>query len=166
MGSAVTVSGTVGAAMEGASFGIPSLAVSLETEARHHYSHSEEVDFSTAAYYTEYFGRMLLEKKMPPDVQLLKVEVPSDVPPTTPWKITRLSRLRYFEPEAKPRASWSTPTWIGYHVTSNLEQDDPDSDIYICRVKRQVAVTPLSLDMTSRVDLAELESYLLNQKKG
>ena len=47
----VTVSGTVGAAMEGASFGIPALAISLETDKEHHLSYSNDVDFSNAAYF-------------------------------------------------------------------------------------------------------------------
>ncbi len=160
LGNSVTVSGTVGAALEGASFGIPALAVSLETEPRHHYSHSDEVDFSTAAHFSEYFGRMLLEKKMPPDVQVLKVEVPCDVPLETPWAVTRLSHLRYFEPEATPRPSWDTPVRVGYHISSDLELDDPMSDVYMVRVKRWVSVTPLSLDMTARVSLKELEKSL------
>ena len=45
VGSGITVSGTVGAAMEGASQGVPSLAVSLETDAEHHLTYSTEVRF-------------------------------------------------------------------------------------------------------------------------
>ena len=45
----MTISGTVGAALEGASLGIPSLALSLQTPTDLHLSHSNEVDFSIAA---------------------------------------------------------------------------------------------------------------------
>jgi 5'-nucleotidase len=71
VGSGITISGTVGAAMEGASLGVPSLAVSLETSEEHHLSYSAEVDFSAAAYFTAYFARLLLERNMPADVHLL-----------------------------------------------------------------------------------------------
>ncbi len=54
-GSGVTISGTIGAAMEGASFGIPALAISLETEQKHHYSHSKEVDFSVGGLLHQIF---------------------------------------------------------------------------------------------------------------
>src|SRR5512138_3598745 len=54
VGSGVTISGTVGAALEAASFGIPALAVSLEVERQHHWSLSKEVNFLTAAYFTAY----------------------------------------------------------------------------------------------------------------
>jgi 5'-nucleotidase len=40
---------------------------------------------------------------------------------------------------------------------------EPDSDVYVLRVERQVSVTPLSLDLTSRVDLAELEKHMRSE---
>ncbi len=125
LGEGVTVSGTVGAALEAASFGVPGIAVSLETEQRHHFTHSEEVDFSVAAYFTALLGKMLLEKKLPPDVNVLKLEIPCDATPDTPWTVARLSRLRYFRPVAPVRESWDVPVKVGYGVATNLEQDDP-----------------------------------------
>ena len=163
IGTGVTVSGTVGAAMEAASLGIPALAVSLETEQQHHYSHSDAVDFSTAAYFTALFGRMLIEKNLPEDIDLLKVEIPSQATLETPWMITRLSRQRYFEPTTPQRASWNEPGQVGYRLRSDHSQDQPDSDAYALSVLRCVSVTPLSLDMTSRVDLVELEQKLRGQ---
>ncbi|MBO9362760.1 MAG: 5'/3'-nucleotidase SurE, partial [Thermoflexus sp.] len=50
VGSGVTISGTVGAALEAASFGIPALAVSLQTPVEHHLGYSEEIDFRAAAH--------------------------------------------------------------------------------------------------------------------
>src|SRR5512147_295658 len=46
LGEGVTVSGTVGATLESASFKIPSIAISLETEPEHYLSLSDEIDFS------------------------------------------------------------------------------------------------------------------------
>ena len=40
---------------------------------------------------------------------------------------------------------------------------EPDSDVYALRVERQVSVTPLSLDLTSRVDFAELERHIRSE---
>jgi len=164
LGEGVTISGTVGAALEAASFGIPAVAVSLETEPRHHYSLSNEVDFSTAAFFTALFGGILLEKKLPPDVKVLKLDIPSDATPETPWSVTRLSHLRYFQPIPPDRASWDTPAWVGYNRAVHLEKDDPASDVYAVRVLRRVSVTPLSLDMTSRIDLAAFEALLQDSR--
>ncbi len=46
------------------------LAVSLETDAADHLSYSTAVDFSSAAYFTTLFGRMILERQLPEDVDL------------------------------------------------------------------------------------------------
>jgi len=160
VGSGVTISGTVGAAMEAASQGIPALAVSLETELAHHMSYSTEVDFSAAAHFTALFARLLLEQKMPPDVHLLKVDVPSSATRQTPWQVTRLSMRRYFEAVPIPRRSWDEPGPVGYRLGEDWRTDDPVTDVYALRIGRSVSVTPLSLDLTSRVDLQELEGQL------
>lgn len=155
----ITISGTVGAAMEAAAMGFRALAMSLETGVQHHHSHSREIDFSTAAYFTTFFARILLEKALPSDVDLLKVDVPADATPQTPWQVTRVSRQHYFMPVAPRRSSWEEPKRVGYRMGADLACE-PDSDVYTLRVKRQVAVTPLSLDMTSRVSLSELSTFL------
>lgn len=160
VGTGVTISGTVGAALEGSALGIPSLAISLETEAQHHFSHSTEVDFSTAAHFTAYFGQLLLSKRFPPDVDVLKVDLPCDATPDTPWVVTRLSRKRYFEPLAPQRTSWDQPARVGYYRNDKDFADEPDTDVYALQVLRVVSVTPLSLDLTSRVNLGELEQLL------
>ena len=160
LGTGVTVSGTVGAALEAASLGIPALAISLETEREFHLSYSPEVDFSTASYFACYFGELLIEHRLPADVAVLKVDVPSDATPQTPWEITRLSHIRYYIPTPPEREKWDQPGIVGYRVTGDPEQDIRDSDVYAVRVKRVVSVTPLSLDLTARVDFKELENLL------
>lgn len=160
VGNGITISGTVGAAMEAASHGFRALAVSLETEPHHHLSYSEEVDFSAAGYFTALFARLLLERRLPDDVDLLKVDVPCDATPDTPWEITRQSRQRYFEPVRPQRPSWDVPAQVGYRLGNKHCEDQPGTDVHTLRVKCAVAVTPLSLDLTSRVELKDLEALL------
>ena len=160
VGSGITISGTVGAALEAASHGIPSLAVSLETEPQYHLSYSDEVDFSAAAHFTAHFARLLLERRLPADVDVLKVDVPCDATPQTAWEISRLSRQRYFEPVRPKRASWDVPAQVGYRIGDKHCEDQPGTDVHTLRVKRIVSVTPLSLDLTSRVVLGDLDSLL------
>ena len=160
LGTGITASGTVGAALEAASMGLPALAISLQTDIGEHLHYSEKVDFSAAAYFSAYFGRLLMEHSLPVDVHVLKVDVPSDATPDTPWEVTRLSHLRYFEPVAPSRKSWDVPGRVGYRLTSDPREAEPGTDVHTVLVKRLVSVTPLSLDMTSRVDLDELELIL------
>ena len=65
VGSGTTVSGTVGAALEAAAFGIPGLALSLQTPESYNLTYSRDIDFSGAKYFTTIFAKVLLEKKMP-----------------------------------------------------------------------------------------------------
>jgi 5'-nucleotidase len=160
VGVGITVSGTIGAALEAAESGIPALAISLETSQEHHRSYSTEIDFSTAAYFAKLFGRLSLECRLPPDVDILKVDVPCNATPQTPWVMTHLSRQRYYEPVAPDRQSWDQPKTMGYRRGADVHLAKPGTDVHALIVQRRVAVTPLSLDITSRVDLGELERLL------
>jgi 5'-nucleotidase len=156
----VTISGTVGAAMEAASHGFPALAASLETDRDQHFSYSTEVDFSAAAYFTAFFARKLLEKQFPTDVDLFKIDVPCDATRETGWQVTRLARQRYYIPVAPKRSSWEERGPVDYEEAAVLDNEHEDSDVYVLRVKRQVSLTPLSLDMTARVDFGLMDRML------
>jgi 5'-nucleotidase len=156
----ITASGTIGAALEAANMGIPALAVSLETEQAHHLSYSKEVDFSAAAHFAAHFGRLLLANHLPFDVDLLKVDVPASATAATPWRLAPLSRQIYYESVKPKRASWDQPETMGYRQGSDPAQDTPGTDVHVLRVSQEVAVTPLSLDLTSRVDFKELDRLL------
>ena len=52
LGSDVTGSGTVGAALQAAELGIPGLAVSLETDKAYHFNHGQDVHWDAAAHFT------------------------------------------------------------------------------------------------------------------
>jgi 5'-nucleotidase len=160
LATGITISGTVGAAMEAASQGIPALAASLETGREHHLTYSTDIDFSTAAFFTAYFARKLLEKKFPPGMDFLKVDVPSDATPQTPWQVTRLAHQRYFVPVKPKRKSWEEPGVVDYEECMELDNEAKDSDVYVLRVKRHVSLTPLSLDFTAKVDFDGLDHLL------
>lgn len=158
-GTSITVSGTVGAAFESAAMGIPSIAISLQLLNTDYYSYAD-LDFSTSGFFTYLFGKMLLERPMPDDIDLLKIEVPASATPQTPWRMTRLARHRYYQPSGKRTGSWNEPFYMDGKPGVNLSEVAPDSDIYTVLHDKMVSVTPLSLDATSRVDLGGLEESL------
>ncbi len=159
LGTSVTVSGTVGAAMEGAAMGVPALAISLQLAGTDYLSYTDQ-DFSAAGYFTYFFAKMMLEKTFPPDVDLLKVEVPTGATPETPWRVTRLARHRYYMPVPGRDTAWEEPYNIEGRPLVSPEEVAPDSDIYTLVFDHLVSVTPLSLDLTSRVDLQSLEKRM------
>ena len=160
VGSGVTTSGTVGAALEAADDGVPALAVSLQTDKAYHYQHSDQVDFATAVHFTRLFAERLLTRQMPEDVDVLKVDIPAEATPETPWRVTRLSRQRYFQALPSGRRFLSDKRRLGYEMVYDDASLEPDSDVHALAVERVVSVTPLSLDLTSRVSLADLGPFL------
>lgn len=160
LGTAVTISGTIGAALEGAEHGIPSLAISLETAKEYHLSHSQDIDFSTAAYFTKFFAQRLISGGYDAKVQVIKVDIPTDASCETPWIITRLSSFNYYIPILRPRTDWNQPAPVDYAMEENMNKFEQDSDVYAVLGKRFVSVTPLNLDMTAQVDFVQLDSDL------
>jgi 5'-nucleotidase len=163
-GNGVTISGTVGAAIEGASLGIPSLALSQQTRKDQHHSYSTDVDFSTAAYFGRRFGLWLLSHVRPDDVDILKVEVPIGATVETTWRMTRISRRRVYWPTRPERVVLEGIGRLGYKFDSDPSQAEPDSDVYALLHDKVVSVSPMSLDMTSRTDHYRLYQMLTDEK--
>ncbi|MEW5960666.1 MAG: 5'/3'-nucleotidase SurE [Chloroflexota bacterium] len=156
LGSTVTSSGTVGAAIEAVSFDLPALAVSLETPHEFHTRYNAEIDFSTAAHFTRYFAEQILKRGLPSQVDLLKIDIPATATPQTPWRAGLLSRQRYWHPVLRPDREHD----VGYQAIVDYDTLEPGSDIHIFLVERQVAVTPMTIDMSAPVAAAEVTKFL------
>lgn len=165
-GNGVTISGTVGAALEAASLGIPALAVSQQTPFDLHLTYSEGVDFGPAAHFTRQFGQWLLSHRvLPDDVDVLKIDIPWQATTETPWRITRVSRRRVYWPTRPERATLDADGKLGYHYNADPAKAEPDSDVYALMHDGVVAVTPMSLDMSSRTDLFRLRQILEGERQ-
>lgn len=162
LGNGVTISGTVGAALEAASLGVPAIAVSQRTPPGLHLSYAP-IDFSAAAYFARLFGEMMMRAEFPHDVDILKIDIPLDATPQTPWRVTRVSRHRYYWPTIHKRTSLDQPAHLGYEPEIRPADAELDSDMFAVFHEGIVSVTPMSLDMTSRIDLTEFQSLLSNK---
>ncbi|MCS7058424.1 MAG: 5'/3'-nucleotidase SurE [Meiothermus sp.] len=149
MGLDLTHSGTVAAALEGASLGIPSIAFSLDAS-------GEELRFDEAARYAASIVRWVLEHGLPPKT-LLNVNFPNRSP--LGIRITRLSTHRYedsvvkrIDPEGRPYY------WVAGKPTAELEEG---TDFWAVQ-QGYISVTPITLDYTNHAFAAELrESFRL-----
>ncbi len=160
MGVGVTVSGTIGAAIEGACAGIPGIAASLQTPHEYHYTPSSEVDFSVAAAFTRKFAQVMLNKEMPADVDVLKIDVPATCTVDSPWRLTRISRQPYYVSIPRRKLAPDRTELVDYEVKVDTDNLEPDSDIRALAVDEVVSVAPLSIDLSSRVDRAPLEAEM------
>jgi 5'-nucleotidase len=160
VGVAVTISGTVGAAMEAAAQGVRAMAVSLEVDPSLHHDYDDSVNFSGAMHFTRFFAERWLRSDLPFDVDVLKLDIPARAAPDTPWAITRLERRPYYVPTPPARARLDDEGRIGYQMLPDRFTDGSiETDAAAVRAG-WVAVTPISLDMTSRVDFSALRRSL------
>jgi 5'-nucleotidase len=160
VGFGITISGTVGAVLESASAGLPALAVSQETPVDKPEDPSVMEDLSAAMHFTAFFARKLIALPPRADVAAWKVDVPLNATPETPWRLTRLSRTRYYQPLRPERDAMSDPARIPFRIRFDPKEVEPGSDVYALHVERKVSVTPLSLDLTARTDFSAVEAVL------
>jgi len=158
VGGSITASGTVGAALEAAGMGILALAASLQMHPSAFLHHGEQ-DWKAAEHFLGLFARKALNATLPFDVDVLKLDVPENATPETAWRLTRLSRQRYFT-RVLEQPSLSSRLGDG-HVAVKVDHGslESDSDVHAL-VEGVVAVTPLSLDSTSRADFRAIREAL------
>jgi len=159
-GTDITRSGTIGAALEAASHGVLAMAVSQQVAEKETFSHSKRVDFSTAGYFSAFFARHCLSKAFLEDVHVLKIEVPAGATRNTPWQVVRSTPASLYLPVRPTRSDWTQPNSFTYRMETDYTHFAVDTDSYVVFVKKMVAITPLSLDLTSRTDLKMLEKQL------
>lgn len=163
MGAGITISGTIGATIEAATFDIPGIAVSLEVDEQYHHSHGASVDFSVAALFAHRFASRVLACGLPPGVDILKVDVPESATGSTPWRITSVSRRPYYYSIIGCDAD-GRKKFAGYRREIDVDALEPDSDIYAFVVDRVVSVSPIAITMRANVDPTLLSRLLLDEE--
>ncbi len=152
---AVTTSGTVCAALEAATQGSPSFAISLEMPDANKFDLTVEFDFGFAKTVLDEVARRVFEKGLPEGVDLLNVNVPAN--PNGKVMVTRLARRMYsvrIERRVDPRGR-------EYYWISGREIESAEEGTDLWALKRgYISITPLTLDLTARVDFDEVGRWL------
>ncbi len=151
LGTCITASGTVGAAMEAAVEGIPALAVSLEMD--HDMVRVKggvEQDFSYAKEAAAYWIEKILEEGMPYDCEILNVNVPEEEIQPDNYRITVQDPQAYYVLQKPAERDWSKPFTAEFAIEVFEDTLYPDGDIKAMHVDRVISVTPLAMDMTKR----------------
>lgn len=153
----LTTSGTIGAAMEAASHGVPALSVSLQVtrdDIKFHDGHVD-LDFEFAQKVIRKLSEMILKKGLPKGIDFLNVNIPSH-PESHKMRLTRLGKRMYsihIQERIDPRGR--EYYWIdGYPV----ETDEDGTDVHALKNNRCPTITPISLDCTS--DLGLMKDWL------
>ena len=153
----LTTSGTLGAAIEAASFKIPTIAISQEvTRDDIKFENGDvEIDFDFAGKMLNKLAKIVLKKGLPEGIDILNVNIPAN-PSDENFEVVNLGRRMYtpiihkrLDPRNKPYY------WIG---GIPYESDEPGSDGYELKREQKTTITPLKIDLTS--DMSLLKEWL------
>lgn len=139
IGSTITGSGTIGAALEAEAYGIPSIAFSVESSNN---SISLSYDWAACLYFARLLSKKILES--PNHRWLLNVNIPRDANINTPIRQSFQSSQPYYYFEKPKRNKLSDPTSLQLmrHVDSTTLETG--SDIEVMLIRREISVTVLS----------------------
>jgi 5'-nucleotidase len=153
LGHDVTYSGTVTAAMEAAIWGLPGVAVSLDSPE----GEVDGLDFSPAARVARRVVSAILQKGLPKGV-LLNVNIPYLQEDEIKGFMFTRQGLRVYrdslvvreDPRGKPYY------WIGGEAPTGVREDGTD---FGALAQGYVSITPLQLDLTAHASLDELRRW-------
>ncbi len=143
----ISNSGTVGAAMECAVWGVPAIAVSLQTKLDGHRTYAQ-MDWKAVQFFLRMFIRRFVEKRRFSGFDVLKIDVPIDADEKTEWKVCTLQLSPYYLTRLKQEADDAVIADASLYT--DVTQFAPGTDAYVLAVEKKVAVTPLILDWTAR----------------
>jgi 5'-nucleotidase len=152
MGDDTLYSGTVGAAMEGYLFGVPSIAFS---QVKKGWAHLDDA----ANFAAQFVEQRLRQLSVLTEPFLLNVNMPNQ--PTEKvegLRVTRLGRRHAAEPVIKQQSPrGETMYWIG--AAGPAKDDAPGTDFHATH-DGFISVTPLHVDLTDNVHLPDWAAKL------
>jgi 5'-nucleotidase len=146
----ILASGTVAAALESAITGIPAIAFSMEVSGESLFAlEYDQPDFTNAARIAGEIIGDVLENGMPRGADILNVNFPPKVEPTTPIRLTEVGRRKYADKvivrkDPRGRAYY----WL---FGERLTKFPPNTDIEAVVAERNVSITPIVLRMSGPI---------------
>jgi 5'-nucleotidase len=164
VGLSLTCSGTLGAALEAHSHGVPAIAVSLQTPLRLMRTRTyPALDWSLAVRTTRRPAKQALQRGLPPETAILNVNVPHGAAADCRLRLTRQSRMSASVFAAPGRRPLDAPFWLRTIVSPRLDQAEPDSDIRALLIDSMISITPLGWDMSANA--AWNDSWLMTDRE-
>ncbi len=147
----LSTSGTLGAAMEAASLGIPAIAISQHVEIEHikfNEGHLE-LDFSASTKVLKGLVKKIQNKGFPEGIDILNVNVPTNPSSFDPIVSTLADRMYW--PFVEKRHDLRGKPY--YWIDGELYEGNPrGSDFYRLVNENKPTITPLSLDMVKNLE--------------
>lgn len=147
----LTTSGTLGAAIEAASYKIPTIAVSQEVnnESTKFENGKVDINFNFTIKILKKLSKYILENGLPDNVDLINLNIPSN-PITEKVEVSNLTERMFIPTVEKRNDPRGKPYyWIDGTVTDN---DKKGTDGDFIKNKNTPTVTPITLNMTGNVN--------------
>jgi len=137
-------SGTLGAALEAAIHHVPAIAVSYcIPKITEKMAEKEEVtmkDLELAATLAFKTAKYVLEKGMPPDVEIISINVP-EKPDSKKIIITSLSYKGYNDIYSEQREGYRIISW----ALTGYPDDKPGTDLHAVKKEKCISITPIKV---------------------
>ena len=150
LGTTLTCSGTLGAAFEASSHGIPGIAVSAAVAyGKHRSEEFDVIDWKPAKTILRQFVEDVLIHGMPKGMDIWNINVPACIKEPFSYRITVQSRQNYFYFIKPEKRRFDKPYSLKAMQYVDVDSLEKNSDIYAVYVENKISVTPLSVDMTA-----------------
>ena len=151
VGLGLSCSGTIGAALEANTYDIPAIAVSLEASIEsQHSSDFMELDWEQTKRIIQIYTKRILQEGLSNDIAFLNINVPCDATENTKVEITRQSRQNYFLFKKPGKRNFAKKLRLQSYIDIDDRTLEDDSDICCLVKRRNISITPITWDMTSR----------------
>ncbi len=149
IGNTLTYSGTIGATLQAADFGIPSLAISRPTELEDIASREyKELDWENSKTVIAYWCDRALNKGLDFGAPILNINVPENPKNIHEFKYTYQSKKELFAFVDTEKRNFNMPYKLPSIKKSNFDDVEEGSDIHCVCVENITSVTPIETDLT------------------
>ncbi|RLG74699.1 MAG: 5'/3'-nucleotidase SurE [Thermoprotei archaeon] len=151
-------SGTIGAAAQAALEGIPAIAFSIAVPSAEELETNFELQ-NLIKQIVRVFVRKIIEQSYPKGIDVINVNFPAEMKKNVKVKIAKAAKLRfteYVERRVDPRGKEY------YWLYGHPKEPEPNTDVYVVFVEKNIAVTPLKLDLNIPVISEEFISFVNN----
>jgi len=149
-------SGTVGAAAQAALEGIPAIAFSAAVESAEELETNFELQ-ELIKKAVKVFVKYTIEHGFPGGVDIINVNFPSKVRKGVKIKVAKAAKIRfteYVERRVDPRGKEY------YWLYGHPKKPEPNTDVHVVFVEKNIAVTPLKLDLNISVISEEFIGFV------
>ncbi|SIQ34375.1 5'/3'-nucleotidase SurE [Halanaerobium kushneri] len=153
LGLSYTCSGTLGAAFEADSLGIPSIAFSRAFPFNKQKSSDfSDLDWKVEKYHISKIVKNIIESGFPGKTRILNVNFPKNLKRETELRITRQAYMNYARYIKPADRNFSDAQSLKWELNPSIKNAEKDTDIYAVHFDNVISLTPLSSRMSVEVD--------------